>query len=83
MGYCYLKDIQNLSTETLYSNLIPKLGHSVSDLLSYKLYDNISQFQVSVDEYQLSYTKYGRDGYIIDAADYDRYPRGRVITRFN
>ena len=76
-GYRYLKDLQNLSPATLDSNLIPKLERSVSDLLNYRLYDNVSQFQVKVDEYQLSYTKYGHDGSIIDMADSDRYPRGR------
>lgn len=76
-GYRYLKDLQNLSPATLDSNLVPKLERSVSDLLNYRLYDNVSQFQVKVDEYQLSYTKYGHDGSIIDMADSDRYLRGR------
>ena len=76
-GYRYLKDLQNLSPATLDSNLIPKLERSVSDLLNYRLYDNVSQFQVKVDEYQLSYTKYGHDGSIIDKADSDKYLRGR------
>lgn len=76
-GYRYLRDLQNLYPSTLDSKLIPKLERSVSDLLNYKLYDNVSQFQVKVDEYQLSYTKYGRDGSIIDVADSDRYLRGR------
>ena len=76
-GYRYLKDLQNLSPAILDSNLIPKLERSVSDLLNYRLYDNVSQFQVKVDEYQLSYTKYGHDGSIIDMADSNRYLRGR------
>ena len=49
----------------------------VSDLLNYKLYDNTTQFQVKVDEYQLAYTKYGRDGSTIDVSESNRYPRGR------
>lgn len=77
MGYRYLKEIQNLSSVKVKDSLIPILNRSVSDLLNYKLYDNTMQFQVKVDEYQLAYTKYGRDGSIIDVADSDRYLRGR------
>lgn len=76
-GYRYLEQIQNLSSANMDGNLIPKLERSVSDLLNYKLYDNVTQFQVKVDEYQLAYTKYGRDGSIIDVAKSDRYLRGR------
>lgn len=76
-GYRYLEDIQNLYPAKVDNSLIPKLERSVSDLLNYKLYSNVSQFQVKVDEYQLSYTKYGRDGSIIDVADSARYLRGR------
>lgn len=77
MGYRYLKEIQDLSSAKVKDSLIPILERSVSDLLNYKLYDNTTQFQVKVDEYQLAYTKYGRDGSIIDIADSDRYLRGR------
>lgn len=76
-GYRYLEDIQNLYPATVNDNMIPKLERSVSDLLNYKLYDNTTQFQVKVDEYQLAYTKYGRDGSIIDVSESNRYPRGR------
>lgn len=76
-GYRYLEHIQNLSPANMDVSLIPKFERSVSDLLNYKLYDNITQFQVKVNEYQLSYTKYGRDGSIIDVANSDRYLRGR------
>ena len=76
-GYRYLKEIQNLSSAKVKDSLIPILERSVSDLLNYKLYDNTTQFQVKVDEYQLAYTKYGRDGSIIDIANSDRYLRGR------
>lgn len=77
MGYRYLKEIQNLSSVKVKDNLIPILNSSVSDLLNYKLYDNTTLFKVKVDEYQLAYTKYGRDGSIIDVANSDRYLRGR------
>lgn len=76
-GYRYLEPVQNLSPANMDGNLIPKFERSVSDLLNYKLYDNVSQFQVKVDEYQLAYTKYGRDGSIIDVANSNRYLRGR------
>lgn len=76
-GYRYHKDIQNLSSAKVKDTLIPLLDRPISDLLNYKLYDNTTQFQVKVDDYQLSYTKYGRDGSIIDVADSDRYLRGR------
>ena len=77
VGYRYLKEIQDLSSAKVKDSLIPILERSVSDLLNYKLYDNTTQFQVKVDEYQLAYTKYGRDGSIIDLADSDRDLRGR------
>lgn len=76
-GYRYNKELKGSFPKEVEGSLIPKLDRSVSDLLNYKLYDNTTQFQVKVDEYQLSYTKYGRDGSIIDVADSDRYLRGR------
>ena len=77
VGYRYLKELQNLSPAKVTDSLIPKLDRSVSYLVNYKLYDNITQLQVKVDEYQLVYTKYGRDCSIIDIAESDRYLRGR------
>ena len=76
-GYRYSKELQNLCPVKVDGSLTNKLERSISDLLNYKLYSNVTQFQVKVDEYQLAYTKYGHDGSIIDMADSDRYLRGR------
>ena len=76
-GYRYSEELQNLCPVKVDGSLTNKLERSVSDLLNYKLYDNTTQFQVKVDEYQLAYTKYGRDGSIIDVSESNRYPRGR------
>lgn len=76
-GYRYNEELKSSFLKEVKGSLIPKLDRSVSDLINYKLYDNVTQFRVSIDEYQLSYTKYGRGGSIIDVADSDRYLRGR------
>ena len=76
-GYRYLQEKQTNSKD--FSNLLDtsKLSRAVSELLNYKLSEDVTLFRVLVDSYKLGYEKYSTNKACIEYGDTDYYPNGR------
>lgn len=76
-GYRYLQEKQIYSKD--FSNLLDtsKLSRAVSELLNYKLSEDVTLFRVLVDSYKLGYEKYNTNKACIEYGDTDYYPNGR------